>query len=297
MFNDDQTGVNDLATALLSTLTTQPSPKVTGRWFPIRIKPNLATGELFNVGVGLIINGKTHVKLIQSAEPFKQLYGKDGDDNFSLLLDMIIWHFRHRLPKSKIPSPHIIFERSTFAAGDSVDEILNRLYQQMVTLRLLSDKPTQTRHNYNTERIRSMVRKQLNEANPDFVMRYWHNQALVLPNTDNISANLQIFIPQKLDRESVFSSIISVDYTESSVINSQFSSSFYELAITSSAISNGIGQLLIYRPPAISGETAEITDSAIDRAHYNLKKHTPKTSLEVRDNPAKIADDIMALAH
>ncbi len=296
MLDSTQSRGNDLANALLAQVRPVTRPTVTGKWFPIRIKPNLATGELLNVGVGLTIGRKTHVKLLQTAEPFKQLYGKAGSDNFTLLLEMIDWHFAHQKPKSKTPSPHIVFGNPAAAAGDSVAEILNRLYQQMVSLRLIADKSKSNRANYNTDSIRTLVRKELNSINSDFVGSYWFNHPVYMPGDERISANLQVFIPNEMSREALFASIISVDYADKNMINSQFSTSFYDLATADSALKKGRGRLLIYRPENAPEDIADMTDNAIDRAYYNLKKHTPNTTLGTFNAPKDIANEVISLA-
>ncbi len=297
MSNEKQTGVSNLASRLLTQVCESQKPAVKGKWFPIRVRPNLATGEILNIGVGFTIGKTTHVKLLESAEPFKRLYGNKGDDNFSFLIEMVESHFQNKQPKSKSPSPHIIFENGVSAFGDSIEEILDRLYKQMVTLRLVSDKSKETREkNYNTVRVRNIVRKELEGINIDFVERYWYNDTILLSKNDNDRANLQVYLPQEISREALYASVISADYSDVNTITSQLHSSFLELTIAHRVLKKSRGNLFIYRPSTGKKNTMTIIDNEIDRTHYTLNKAMPNTKLEVFDTTEQIAENIIAIA-
>ena len=69
-------------------------PIIKGRWFPIRLSPDLATGELLNIGIGFIdSNNQLHTKILSSTTPFRKLYGSAGASNFGFLLALLREHF------------------------------------------------------------------------------------------------------------------------------------------------------------------------------------------------------------
>lgn len=106
----------------------------TGKWFPIRVTPDLVTGELLNIGVGFLdAKRKLHLKLIDSARPFQCLYGPAGLENFTFLLTVVREHLQ-KTGRAESPSPHITFGPRKFASGDTPEAILDSLYETMVTL-------------------------------------------------------------------------------------------------------------------------------------------------------------------
>lgn len=108
---------------------------VTGHWFPIRLTPDLAAGEMFNVGVGFIDDtGQLHTKLLENANAFKCIYGQAGQENFNFLLTIIKQHFSQvNVPIS--PSPHIRLGPQAFVSGSHPESIIKNLYDTMVSLR------------------------------------------------------------------------------------------------------------------------------------------------------------------
>ena len=101
-------------------------PKVKGVWAIIRFSPSLTTGDRLNVGVLLCVNSKQSYRLTDSA-PFACLFGEAWEESVRFLLRALeealqagrdIGHF----------SPHIEIDGWRPAAGDSVDEILDRLF-------------------------------------------------------------------------------------------------------------------------------------------------------------------------
>lgn len=108
---------------------------VSGSWFPIRLTPDLATGELFNIGVGFVDGAsQLHVRLLENANAFKCMYGSAGQENFNFLLSIIRQHFSIvNAPIS--PSPHIRLGPHAFVSGDSPEQIIDHLFDTMVALR------------------------------------------------------------------------------------------------------------------------------------------------------------------
>lgn len=101
-------------------------PKVKGVWAIIRFYPSLATGDRLNVGVLLCVNSKQSYRLTDSA-PFACLFGEAWEESVGFLLRALEEALQAGRDISHF-SPHIEIDGWRPAAGDSVDEILDRLF-------------------------------------------------------------------------------------------------------------------------------------------------------------------------
>ena len=115
----------------LSVPMAKPAVKV--KWAVIRIMPDLASGELLNVGIAVLYRRKVYVRL----------YGSNGRENFSFLLNLIGKHLQSRNDLSARISPQVKIGKPQFAAGDNVKEILDRIYASMVPLDLMCRKKSE----------------------------------------------------------------------------------------------------------------------------------------------------------
>lgn len=119
-----------------------PVPALQGQWLNIRLIPDLNTGEVLNLGVGLRIDGQVYAKLLSDFSRLRGLYGERFDPE---ALDVLIELTRLQVtlgdwpPRS--PSPNIVFSAPKYAAGDSVEAILDDLYA--VTVSLEPSRPDQ----------------------------------------------------------------------------------------------------------------------------------------------------------
>jgi hypothetical protein len=103
------------------------------RWFVIRLSPDLATGELLNIGVGIIYNKQVFTKIIPNTKPFELLYGDHVKENLSFLLDLLKSSTDSLLALNSV-SPHVSISSLKFVAGDSVEGMLDRLYKSMIRI-------------------------------------------------------------------------------------------------------------------------------------------------------------------
>lgn len=111
-------------------------PLVTGRFYQIQVTPDIVTQERFNIGVALDVEGKLYCKTLENFERIHCLYGESYINTFKLLVEAAELCVRDN---TFTTSKHIHFsERSSFK-GESVDEILNYLFNDTVPL----DRPTQ----------------------------------------------------------------------------------------------------------------------------------------------------------
>lgn len=110
-----------------------PAPKVYGQWFNIRYCPGLAGGELFNIGVGYVDSqsNRVHARLIENLEAFRVLLGDSFEQEVRFALDVV----KSTLAKHDLVPPLrcVIFGDRRFAAGESEQELLDRLFETTVS--------------------------------------------------------------------------------------------------------------------------------------------------------------------
>ncbi|NEV64721.1 hypothetical protein [Thiorhodococcus minor] len=139
-----------------------PTPAVSGQWFNIRFIPDLSTGERLNLGVGLLgEDGRIHAKLLTDFTRLHCLYGERIDsDELRFLLDLLRHGWSHPEEALRSPSPHLLFSPLKYAAGDSLEAILEDLYQVTVTLEpspQTDRKATRDTHMIDTKTARERV--------------------------------------------------------------------------------------------------------------------------------------------
>jgi len=103
---------------------------VQGEWQKISIRPNVASGEKYNVGVLFKTDDATHIKLIGKSNRLKCLFDEEEIRSTMFALKHI-----EEMVISGIERPDI-FELSPplWACGDTVEEVLNSLFGQAVPL-------------------------------------------------------------------------------------------------------------------------------------------------------------------
>lgn len=113
--------------------TPVPAPKVAGQWFNIRYRPSVAGGELINVGVCYVdgLTREMHSRLIENLEAFRSLFGEAFEEDVRFSLDVV----RSALGRFTLESPvaSIAFSKLRYAAGESPQDVLDRLFAATVS--------------------------------------------------------------------------------------------------------------------------------------------------------------------
>lgn len=111
-------------------------PLVSGQFFQIQATPDIVTQERFNIGVALDVDGQLYCKMMDNFERIRCLYGESYINTFKLFVEAAELSVQDN---AFAASKHLHFsERSTFK-GESVEEILNYLFEDTVPL----NRPTQ----------------------------------------------------------------------------------------------------------------------------------------------------------
>jgi len=134
-----------------------PRPRTEGRWFNIRLCPDLAHGELFNLGVGYVDGGtgQVHARLIDQFERYHALFGETASDELRSLLSLVDATLREGVFEP--PAPQIRFSEQKFVAGDGPEEILERLFDRTVPVPDSLEKPEA--HSRDAQASNDAVRK------------------------------------------------------------------------------------------------------------------------------------------
>lgn len=277
-------------------------PAIKAKWAPIRISPDLATGEVLNVGVCVLHRKKVHIRILPNAAPFEALYGKAGKENFSFLLNMIGRYF-HEQPKLLIEiSPHVSLGQVGFVAGDSIEEILGRLYTSMVSLDLMCQKKEDTKsRNISTETLRQHVYRFLKKENRNFTEQKWHDESspIIIPSglqgRDTIRLqHLQLWSEPNLTNDKIrFASFVSADYIKASAgdMHLLYAKQDIELAANhKEGVAKEAG-LFIYRPDTLPSDVGRNVDNTIDHTYWLLNRNIEQKAafrMEVEDDISKL---------
>ena len=297
----------DIFSVLSAIATKTTKPAITAKWAPIRISPNLATGEILNVGVCVLYRRKVHVKLLPSAAPFEALYGGAGNDNFSFLLGIIGQYLDGQKSLSVDISPQVSLGKANFVAGDSIQEILDRLYASMVSLDLMCrKKETPKERNISTETLRHTVHGLLKKENAKFVEDSWHDvgNPIILPSSSDGGApkqlqHLQLWSEPNITNSKIcFASFVSADYTRAIVRDAHL---FYakhdiEMAVNSRREEKTAG-LFVYRPDGLPTDVMQDIDNTIDDTHWLLSKNLAGKAafqMEVENDISKLVSHAKA---
>lgn len=281
-----------------------------GHWFPIRFTPDLATGELFNVGVVFVTsNGDRHFKIIESARPFSCLYGNAGLENFTFLLQVL----RQHLEKSETmisPSPHIIMGRPAYASGDNPVEILAKLFDSMVTLQCINPEAEASLPeplSIGTEDLRKRLFKKIKAHHPGaFEKVYRRSPTLVKSNRgDVMSIDLPLWNDQHgllTNKGPRFGTIVSAHYRDNVHRNYHLDSG--SLGLLNAAMllegQNSSGSFLILQPSDTAEGYSEWLrmqiENDIDRATYALRKNR-EVEVVVSDREDVLMQSVLEMAN
>ncbi|WP_318493451.1 hypothetical protein [Photobacterium leiognathi] len=110
-----------------------PLQTITGTWYAIQCMPDIATKEVLNIGVGVEIDGKAYVRLLDLFDRVECLYARDMVFHAELACAMTRDSIMSQGFTEDI-NHHIRCDKRGFTQGESVDQILNRLYDAVVSL-------------------------------------------------------------------------------------------------------------------------------------------------------------------
>lgn len=256
-------------------------PTISGKWFEIRLAPDLVSGELLNIGVGFI-QARTKAfffRMIDSAAPFVCLYGPRAREQFGFLLSVTREALTTHGPSLHI-SPHINFGEPRFAQGDSPEQILDSLYRSVVTISRRTEEiagfltPAERKAPRSTDTLRKRIRHAFKKHDPKGFSDYWRDSPVVV-NVDNRHRpiDMQIWHAQAgLFNPSCFGIIVSACYKDVHYRKAFLNGAYHDLTIARSFMpkEGGKGGVFILRPE--DADNLQDIDNEIDNTVWALQK-------------------------
>ena len=103
---------------------------IKGTWQIIQWCPDLATREWVNIGVGFNDGQSYSFKYITKIEKINMIYGDGMGDHLNAVISLVIGFFSKNIFDF---SPQIKLIEVGFSQGATINEILDRLFDRIVT--------------------------------------------------------------------------------------------------------------------------------------------------------------------
>lgn len=270
----------------------QPS-LVKGKWWPIRFTPDRVSGEVLNVGIAFRPNrGKVHVKLLPDVKGFRTLFGRDGANNLEFALALTSELIR-RTGDLVTPSPQITFGDPKPAQGINAIQILESLFDSVVTLRM-DEVENQSSTAINTRTLRRNVLNTLRRLDDKLIETSMPDQPIPA-NIDGRTLLLDIPIWRDSDlfSQKRFGSIVSAYYADETYRQHDLDRAHRNMVTALETIAQKTpGGIFILRPP--ENNTAfpsHAIDRDIDAIALPLSK---KVKVQICDTTEEITQEVMS---
>jgi len=272
---------------LYALATPVPAPRVSGQWFNIRYSPNTSGGELINIGVGWVdgVTRQIHSRLIDNLEAFRVLFGEAFEEEVRFSLDVV----RSALAKSMLESPMrgVAFSNLRYAAGDSAQDVLDRLFSATVSLAEARQSASAKR---DAAQNNLAVRKTVFDAirlkaglSADRIIAedpvYWV--------TDGVR-RVPLDIP--LRSENMLGSVVSGGYRTKTPLENNLLRSSLDLETAGSIFMRDRLGFFVMRAVSDSGPDASL-DEVIDTTCWKL--HKQGIHVGVEETASRLAEDIL----
>lgn len=113
-----------------------PAENVQGSWFTARWQPDLAAGEFLNIGVGFVSSdGEFSLRLLQDFDRLHCLYDSKNIEFHADLACRVVAELLYKDPTRRGQlTAGISIQDKGFAQGSDIDSIVDRLFDDVVTL-------------------------------------------------------------------------------------------------------------------------------------------------------------------
>jgi hypothetical protein len=273
-------------------VTPVPAPKVAGQWFNIRFSPSAAGGELINIGVGYI-DGATrqiHARLIENLEAFGTLFGEAFEEEVRFSLDVV----RSALGRFMLESPvrTIAFGSLRYAAGESAQDVLDRLFAATVSL-AEARQPVVTRRESAQSNVAvrksvfDAIRLKAGLAAERIIAEdpiYWATEG---------ERRVPLDIPLRSNR--LLGSVVSAGYRTKTPLENNLLRSSLDLETAARIFKQDRLGFFVMRPEdadALDGGADAALDDFIDTTCWKLHKHGIHVGVEA--TATRLAEDILS---
>ena len=275
---------------LSSLATPVPAPKVSGQWFNIRYCPDLAGGELLNIGVGYVDEQrrKVHARLIENLEAFRVLFGESYEEEVRFALDVV----KSALANREIESPlrSVVFSERRFAAGENEQELLDRLFEATVS--------------FNEAKAVGVARREAAQNNATVRKSVFDAIRLKVDlRADRIIAQEPIYLAREGDRtypldipirsDHLLGSLVSASYRTKQPLENNLLRASLDLETAARIFSQDrLGFFVMRSIETLEASIGRALDDVIDTICWKL--HKQGVHIGVEDTPDRLADEILS---
>jgi hypothetical protein len=268
------------------------APPVRGHWRNLRFTPDPASGETLNIGVVFqSADGDTHLRVLDDFRRLRCLYRQRFDPEH---LRFLIRALHSGITAETLPSPQLALSAPKLAAGNSVNELLDMLFAETVTLAGAIDDTEdsdEVADTLSTEQARQQVFDAMKRRDPWSVRMIaedptWHVADEDTPHT----------LDMPLRDVGCYGSILSAWYRDRSALELQLLRGTLDLGTAARLHPDQRGGLFILRPPAGAARFSEThqrqIDNVIDMMAWRLRLQ--ETQLDVADDADQLAEYVLA---
>lgn len=275
---------------LSSLATPVPAPKVSGQWFNIRYCPDLAGGELLNIGVGYVDAQRqmVHARLIENLDAFRVLFGESFEQEVRFARDVV----RSSLADRALDPPlrSVMFSERRFAAGESEQELVDRLFEATVS--------------FNEARAVNAARREVAQNNATVRKAVFDAIRLKADlRADRIIAPDPVYIARDGDRtypleipirsERLLGGLVSADYRTKQPLENNLLRASLDLETAARIFrQDRLGFFIMRSVEAVDAAFSRVADDVIDTIGWKLLKQGVHVSVE--DTPERLADEILS---
>lgn len=242
---------------------------IRGRWFVVQWTPNIASGEVLNIGVGLLCDDATvQVQMLDYYDRVSCLFSKDYSAQVELTCNVareII------LTSQELPidiSPQIKCAIRGRVQGSNAGEILNKLYDSIITLGVKVKRNPSKRFNpssrdsiYNSMRDKLKTNLEINFSNH------------VPENPYLVVEGYSVYVPFKKDTG--VATLVSAAYSDVQRVKSNLFEGLSDLDMASEKykhfLNNGI--FLLMPDESLKEESKTQIENQIDKFYWIMKQH------------------------
>lgn len=268
-------------------------PVVSGEWFTIQWEPDIASGEKLNIGVAFReTSGESFVQVLDYFERIKCLYSQAAVYHLSLACEVAKEVALTNQIRNESRVCGVSFISNGYAQGDSADEIISSMFQNIVPLAIKHEKNREKAYYpISRERLHTIINGQLKSK-----LEYEEYFNMVDPaplkrvNLGNQSQSL--FLPYK-SRNSI-ATIASAAYADENAAKCRLYDAQRDISL---AVNNfnefNSGAIFILSPSdELKVEKRDQVDSEIDKFCWYLKTQSIYTQVDC--DPESLADKAAA---
>jgi hypothetical protein len=266
-----------------------PAPRVSGQWFNIRYCPDLAGGELLNIGVGYVDakRNEVHARLIENLEAFRAVFGESFEQEVRFVVDVV----KSALARQQLAPPmkSVVFSDRRFAAGESEQELIDRLYEATVS--------------FHEARLATPIKRDAAQNNATVRKAVFDAIRLKADlRADRIIASEPIFIARDGERtypldipirsDRLLGALVSGAYRSKQPLENNLLRATLDLETAAIIFKQDrLGFFVMRAVDAMDAAFTRIVDDVIDTIAWKLVKQGVHVGVE--ETPERLADDIL----